>query len=337
MSAPEARCVIGIDAGGTKTAAVLVDAGGRLIAKTRAGAANYQAVGSATAHQSIRDALTPLVDRARAEGAKVHAVAYGLAGLDRPKDETAFHAIIDRVHPSGVPRVVVNDTYLILRAGTPDGVGVAVVSGTGSNCVGAGPDGARARIGGLGHPLGDFGSGGDIGRDALGAAFRGQDGRGEPTALTGMLMERLGLERLDDLVDYMMADAEQPVQEKNIAPLVLEAAEAGDRVSQRILADAGRELGLSARLVAKQLFGEEAAPTVVLGGSVLQRGRSRFMIDALEAELHTGFPEARTTILAAPPVLGAALLGLDQVLEAPGQRLSDAQRAELALALEDAP
>ena len=71
-----------------------------------------------------------------------------------------------------------NDTFAALRAGTPDGWGVAVICGSGMNAVGRAPDGRVARFTGLGDIAGDRGGGSGLGMWGLGAAVRAVDGAG---------------------------------------------------------------------------------------------------------------------------------------------------------------
>ncbi len=304
---------LGIDAGGTKTDGVLVTPDGEVVGRARRGPANYQAVGRVTAKSTYRSICHELTGTAETRGLTIRSAAYGLSGEDRPKDRTRLVRILEDIDPTDGAWTLVNDTYLVLRAGTLDGVGVAVVSGTGSNCVGTGPAGATARVGGFAREFGDDGSGTEIGTDGLRAAFRGHDGRGPTTALTGLLMKRFSLDRLDDFVDFFLADATGVVDVGQLAPLVCEAAAGGDVVAAGILAHAGDDLGLSAVIVARQLFDRDAEFPLVLGGSVLQKGASDAMRDALVARVHREFPAAEARVPNAPPILGAALLALDRL------------------------
>lgn len=307
----ERLAVIGLDAGGTKTAAVLASVGGEVLARARSGPANYQAVGRTSARRALVEAIAPLVAAAESAGLSIATVAYGLSGLDRPRDAENLAPVLAAVTPPGARHVAVNDTFLILRAGTDDGVGVAVVSGTGPNTVGWGPSGAEARVGGLAGELGDFGGGGDIGLEGLKAARRGTDGRARPTVLTERFLRRYGLADVTDVVDWFLADAPRPFQAAELAPLVFEAAADGDAVARDILRAAGEELGLCARLVASRLFPADAVVPLVFGGSVLQRGSCPVMRDAIAAVVRAHFPLVDVRRLTVAPVLGAVLIALD--------------------------
>ena len=307
------RAVIGVDAGGTKTAGACTIPGEEPFATITGGPANYQSIGAEAAGANLAEVVSGLLHAADERGMEVGAAVYGIAGLDRPKDEVVIAEMLRSIHPARIPHDLVNDTFLILRAGTLDGVGVAVVSGTGSNCAGVGKKGTRTRIGGLGWEFGDGSGAGDIGTLAMRAAFRGQDGRDPATALGEAFVESLGLERLDDLVDAFVADAAEPLDHGRLAPLVFEVAACGDEVARGILVEAGRDLGRMAAIVAGRLFEPGNTFPVVLGGSVLQHGSCDAMRDALADEARTTFPRVRPVLLVRPPLDGALLLAGDML------------------------
>jgi N-acetylglucosamine kinase-like BadF-type ATPase len=326
------RAVLGIDGGGTRSRGVLLSLAGEVVAIASSGATNYLAEGTQAASDALRALVAKLLDAARAGGWEVVAGGYGLSGLDRPKDRDAFAEMLGRAGATGWPFELVNDAFLALRAGTPDGVGVAAVSGTGCNTVGVDAQGRRERVGGLAWEFGDFGGADDIGVAALRAAFRGQDGRGPATALTARLGRELGIPRLEDAVDRLAAGARSTLDPGSLAPAVFETAEQGDGVAREILERAGTELGGAAAIVAGRLFTATDAFALVLGGRVLQDGVCEAMRAELIRVVQARFPNARPTRLRADPVLGAALLAIDRLAPPswPDPRVVETARTALA-------
>ena len=332
---------IGIDGGGTKTDAVLVSGEGEILARAIGGPSNYQDIGAESAQTVYRGLVDQLVSDFNASHAadlQVGASAWGLSGWDRPRDEEVLRPLVHAVDvaPSDACDIV-NDTFLILRSGATAGAGVAVVSGTGSNCVGIAFDGARARIGGHAFEFGDAASGTDIGRDGLRAAFRGADGRAPQTLITDLLCDRYALARIDDVFDFFIADtiAERGAPEVklgDLALLVFDAANLGDSVATDILTAAGRELATSARTLARDLFSTSSTFPLVMGGSVLRRGSNPSMREALLSDMNDEFPNVFPAVPTAPPVLGAALLALDTLRKRHPDSVDDP--AELARHLE---
>jgi N-acetylglucosamine kinase-like BadF-type ATPase len=95
------------------------------------------------------------------------------------------------------------------------------------------------------------------------------------------------------------------------APLVFRAAAEGDAVAQEIVRWAGRELGDLALGVIRQLDFQELGFDVVLAGSLY--GGSPLLVEAMQQTIHAEAPGARLVRLAAPPVVGGVLLGMEQV------------------------
>ena len=102
---------------------------------------------------------------------------YCLAGADFPVDDRRIARWL-RIRQVTDERLVRNDTFAVLRAGTDRAWGVGVVCGYGINCSGVAPDGRITRFPAVGPISGDWGGGNDIGEAALWHAIRAEDGRG---------------------------------------------------------------------------------------------------------------------------------------------------------------
>jgi N-acetylglucosamine kinase-like BadF-type ATPase len=298
---PEAglRCVVGIDAGATKTVGLLADERGRILAQARGAGANLQVQGEAQVEGVFRAILEELSRVGRAQ-----ALCVGIAGVDRPPDEAAVREILTRLgHPRGR---IVNDAVIALVAGSPHRTGVVVLSGTGSIAYGIDPQGTIARAGGFGSLLGDEGSGYWLGNQAIRAVVRASDGRAIATRLTGMVLEALGIATVEELVPLIY---EQHLPRSAVAALAsrVERARAlGDGVAAELILRAAQELALAAQAVSRKLRFDEQYP-VVLAGGVFQACSSlgRLVIDRL------ALPQARPVILDREPATGAVALAVD--------------------------
>lgn len=272
----------GVDGGGSKTLAVIVDAAGRERGRATAESSNYAAVGLERAVAEIRAAVTGAAVQAGASpplgGAWV-----GLAGVDRDADKAAILPHLRWLAPE---IRLGNDAELVL-AGLPEGSGVAAIAGTGSIVLGRAPDGSTARAGGWGHVIGDEGSGYDLGRRALGAASRAADGRGPATALLDGILRHWDLSEPSGMIAPVYHDrAGDKTAIAQLAEVVFAAARDGDPVARRLVADAAAEIALGIGAVADRLgFGATPLPLALAGGilvgeagfraSVLRRVRRR--------------------------------------------------------------
>ena len=199
-------------------------------------------------------------------------------------------------------------------AGTPDGWGIALIAGTGSIAFGKSRDDQRARAGGWGYLIGDEGSGYALGRDALRAAVRSADGRGEPTHMLNILLAHWQLQQPSDLVTkiYRHNDGAMPIRPTQIAalaPLVLVAAEGGDHVAKRIVHQAANDLAETVMAVARQLSFDttEAVPLSLAGGLVLSSAMLREQVISVLDTAEVSFAPIG---LAHEPVTGAVKIAV---------------------------
>ncbi|MFI5272897.1 MAG: BadF/BadG/BcrA/BcrD ATPase family protein [Ktedonobacterales bacterium] len=292
-----AESYLGIDGGGTKTQAVIVDRAGRVLGRGAAGGANQDSIGLAAARDAL---LTAATAAAAAAGATLPLAAawIGLAGVDAPADVQRFLPYALRL---ATTVRVTNDAELLLGA-LPRATGVALIAGTGSIAVGRSAAGASARAGGWGHIFGDEGSGYEIGRAALQAVAGAGDGRTAPTALTRTILRAWDLNEPSDLIACVYHERDKAAIAR-LAPLVLTCADAGDAQARRIVRTAAREQARAAATVARTL-GLDGALAVALGGGLLvhvPRFRAQ-VVRALAAMVRLG-----TTVVVDDPAREAAL------------------------------
>jgi N-acetylglucosamine kinase-like BadF-type ATPase len=295
------RRVIGIDAGGSKTVALLADEEGRVLEEARAGGANLHVQGEL----EVEKVLHGLMDGLSARGVPT-AVCLGMAGVDRPEDRSVVHLLLRRLgHRERV--LVVNDAVIALAAGSPDRAGVVVLAGTGSIAYGADRHGRTARAGGYGSLLSDEGSGYWLGREALRAVVRGHDGRGPRTRLAGLVLAALEVDTVAALVPRVYDRELSRREVAALAPFVQQAVDEGDEVARAMLEQAGRELGLAARAAAQTLDFDGLPFPVVLAGGVFRACPD--LVDHVGGSLR--LDHARPSLLRDEPARGAVLLALD--------------------------
>jgi N-acetylglucosamine kinase-like BadF-type ATPase len=299
------RYVLGIDAGGTKTRALLADETGRVVAGARGGGANLRTHGEL----EVEKVLHAVVEAAEAEGGvRADALALGMAGADRPADDAVLREILRRIgFKSRV--VVTNDARIAFVAGSALRVGLALVCGTGSIAWGENGRGEVRRAGGWGWHVGDEGSGFWIGERAMREVLRAADGRGPSTSLEQALLEYFAIGKPPEILRAIY-DEEYPRHKIALfAVRVEEAARGGDAVAQRILASAADELTLAARSVVARLDLQSAPYDVVLSGGTFAA------LPGLEESVREKLarPPARVRRLEEEPAVGAVRLALEEL------------------------
>jgi len=320
--------VLAVDGGNSKTDLALVGADGSLLALVRGPLSSPQHLGVDGSLAVLDNLLADAVNDARLgdHGGKIADVAsLLLAGVDFPAEEEAVREAVER--RGWARRVHVgNDTFAVLRAGTERGWGVAVTCGAGINCVGVGPDGRHARFPALGEITGDWGGGHDLGKAAVFAAARSEDGRGPRTSLEHAVPAHFGLEAPSQLAEAIHFGhiAERRVIE--LAPVVLTEA-TDDAVAAAIVQRLASEVVALARVALKRLDLTNERVEVLLGGGVLQDADGD-LLAAIDAGLREHAPSVTVRPTASAAVVGAALLGLDELEAAPAAQ--ERLRRELA-------
>ncbi|MEA2359353.1 MAG: hypothetical protein QOI62_2613 [Solirubrobacteraceae bacterium] len=309
------RLVLAVDGGNSKTDLALVGEDGGLRALVRGPLSSPHHVGL----DGCLRVLETLLARAAAEAGLEREGAVGplaevgellLAGADLPAEEEVLHAAVS-ARGWAARASVSNDTFAILRAGTERGWGVAVVCGAGINCVGVAPDGRHARFPALGAITGDWGGGYDIGLAALSAAARSEDGRGPATELERAVPAYFGMATPQEL-SVAIHLGEVPMRRViELAPVVLDHA-GSDAVAAEIVDRLAAEVVALARVALTRLALLEQPVEVLLGGGVMRAANGRLQ-GAIAEGLRAIGPQIVARVVADPPIVGAALLGLDEL------------------------
>lgn len=303
--------VIAVDGGGSKTDVVALTRDGELVAHRRGpgSSPHFEGLGESVA---VVDRLV----REAAGGRNVTQANLYLSGLDLPIEIERYRAAVAGREWFGPTTIVENDLYALLRAGTDAPDAVAIVCGTGVNAIGVRADGAVARFPALGGISGDWGGGSGLGEQALWHAARDVDARGPRTALTGAIVEALGVASVPALIEDLHFRRRESSELTSLAPIVFEAARSGDAVAEGLVDRQAEELVAFARACLVRLDLLDRPVPIVLGGGIVRSGDAR-LLGGVASRLADIAPAARVEILESDPIVGAALLALAAAGAAP--------------------
>lgn len=306
-----AEYYLGLDAGGTKTYALVGSNDGSISGFGASGVGNYEVRGVDAARVSITEAVQSALDSAGLRLEDITHIGMGIAGADLPEDYTMLEREIFTPLFGAHPRLFRNDSMAGLRAGIRVPYGIVIACGTGCVCAGINPAGEETRVGGINDALGDAVSGTSIGYRALQTIFQARDDVVPPTLMTELIVAQAGCEDVESL--FLRMYREEIAQEdiEPVAPLVFQAARQGDAQACDILEWAGRFLGQVVQAAAHRLHMQREAFEVVTAGSVF-KGASPVLKDALATALHRHCPDAQLVMPRYEPVVGALLLAMDQ-------------------------
>lgn len=337
------RYVVGVDGGGSKVACLVAEETGRLRGYGRAGPVATNYVEHAEAVEALRRGLRDALEAGGLLGTAIDTLS-----ISAPIDPAAVDEAIGDIPVRKVIHAAEGETPRWAAHYWVDGhIGVTVDAGTGSIARGWTPDGQQAGAGGWGATLGDEGSGYWVGLQAMKAILEAQDGRIEETELAQVVFEHFGLRDVWDMVFHASQGMVRPAgggravrvgpdsgaeggrsglvlrkpkevhspllrhEVAGLCPLVVRAAQQGDRAARRILVAAGHELGRLAVATIKRLYMTPESFAVVPFGGVFKAGE--LVLASFRDTITATAPGARVVLPRYEPVVGAVLLALDDL------------------------
>ncbi len=317
---------LGADIGGTKTHALIADENGHVVGFGEAGPGNHEVVGYDGLVHAVSSAFVQAISSASISPDQIRGAGFGIAGYDWPSERETTLKVLSSLGLKA-PLAAYNDTIIGLLAGSAEGWGVAVVSGTGCNCWGW--DRTRQHIGhvtGGGINMGEGAGGTELVHRAVWAVAHEWTRRGPATSMTAAFIQHVGAYDLEDLLEGLTNGRYEIGA--SAAPLVFQCAANGDPIANNLVHWAGVELGELANAVIRQLEFEALTFEVVLVGSMYDG--SSLLTDTMQQTIHTIAPGAHLVRLTVPPVVGAVLLGMEQA----GIQPTNTVREELTKSLE---
>jgi len=297
------RYAIGINGGGSHSRLVAMDESMNVIGRVDGGATN---ISSHTYDGVLSNIQTLLDEFCKNYGVDLKdclSICIGSAGATIGENTKLLSQIFQTIGYVGELKIM-NDAELVLLAETKNEPGIIVISGTGSVGYAIDKDGEIFRAGGWGHMIDDGGSAYRIGMDAIEAALMDFDGRGEKTALTGLVTEFFGCGVPIEIVGHVYGGEFNKTRIAEIALLVNDAAKRGDDVANKILHKAAKSLVELALALIKRA--ELDAHKIVLSGSVIIH--NEIIRKVFEEALGKAFPEMQIVEISEEAEIGAARL-----------------------------
>ena len=297
--------VVGVDGGTTKTIALVADQQGHVLGAARGGGSNWNGedveIPMAVVVETVRKALN------QAEVAQADLGVFCLAGADWPEDHTRRADFLARANIAR-QLVVKNDTFGGLRAGTHQPYGIIIAAGTGMNAAVITPDGREWAFG----YYQTEGGASDIAWQAFVAVLRGEDGRGQPTLLTRLVLDRLGFPSVEAMLRARVAHQIPHPAILSLCPRVFEAAVQGDEVACAIIEKQGLIMAEYATALIRRFDMQKIVFDVVLAGSVF-KGRGPLLVDTITQAVHRVTPLPNIVRAKFEPAVGSLLLAYDRL------------------------
>ena len=294
------KLLLGIDGGGTKTHAVLVDLSGNILAAAANGGANWERTGIAATEISLLEIIKRVLNIAKAEGNDIVAATFGLAGIDWESDLELFAPISKSLNLSD-KAVFVNDSIAALCAGSPNGIGCVSIAGTGGKT--AGRNGTQT-IQTMGMDLGEAGGAGQLVALALDYIARIYHGTEKPSALTNLILDESGF--ADETALFKAVARDEFRLDEEMAPKIFALATNGDAGAIEITNLVATQHANDVVAIINRLGLTNTAVPVIRAGGLHTAGCATFDL-TFEKALKSKQPGATSKVLDISPVYGAVV------------------------------
>jgi len=300
---------LGVDGGGSKTAFILTDGSGCVLARAELGGCSLPHIGEVDFIDVLRRGIERCAEAAGINVREITRSAFGMPCFGESETHDARMIFLIRELTGDPLTIILNDVEVAHAGSLALGYGVHIVDGTGAIVMGKDADGSTARANGWHDQFSDEGSGYWLGLRTLACFAKQSDRRLERGPLYELIKKYFELENDFDIVTrYDGSFAGRRDKVAKLQELLCEAAEAGDASAINLYDDAARELFLSVRGVCRALgLGQNGGVDCSYSGGVFKAGELIF------GPLRRYLNEIDVRLV--PPVLdparGAALVALN--------------------------
>jgi N-acetylglucosamine kinase-like BadF-type ATPase len=301
----QARLILGVDGGQSKTLTVLATDRGTILGTGVSGPCNHihEPGGLERQYQALRLGCERAFAAAGLPFGKLDSVYLGLTGSGSWE---TVREVYETDH-----LVMKGDTITALAGAFPSMAGTIIIAGTGAIAYGQNAAGKTGMAGGMGYYLGDEGSGADIAQRAFRAIYQANDGRATRTMLTRLILDHYKCADLKQLHRAIYSGTLSRDQLAQASGKVGEAAQQGDLVAIEILREAGVELGRTISAVLAQIEQIDVPAPIAPIGGVFKAGA---LVTTPVMEQVCAFnPRAYLATPRFGPAIGAVLLGLREL------------------------
>jgi N-acetylglucosamine kinase-like BadF-type ATPase len=304
--------ILGVDGGNTKTDYFLFDTEGNFIDFYRGGTCSHEGLKDSFdgSYRVMNQVINDLLSRNHLQVSDIKASVFGLAGVDTPYQKQRLEEVVRKIGFTNFR--VVNDSFLGIKAGTTNGVGVCSINGTGTSSGGIDDEDNYLQVGGIGAIVGDEAGGYHISRQVVRAAYDEAYRFGKKTSLTPIVFDLLQVTDkyylMEKISDYYLT---RKVDYTTLTIACFEEANKGDEVAIEILTITAENLARSAGGVVVNLKFKDPVQ-IVLAGSVWVKGACPVMVNEFKKFINDFTKRnCEVTILTVPPATGAIIWAIE--------------------------
>lgn len=290
---------LGVDAGGTKTHAAIMNSNGEIIGVGVAGTGNWERVGLTAAVRELFVAIDEALQDAHCDRGSVKYASFALAGIDWPTDQEMMAAAIAK-NGLGCEPAVMNDAFAVLYAGSPTGNGVASIAGTGGKTVASDSKQTKET---LGMHLGEGGGAGQIVSLALELLAKMHHGQVAKTPMFDRVIKELNQKDANSL--FQAVARENLGIDEALAPMFFDLATNGDEAAIEIVSTTARQHAHDVIGIVSQMDFAGEIPLIRAGG--LHTAENAIFDSAFNQIIDSSGYSFKSNVLNVVPVVGALM------------------------------
>lgn len=294
------KLLLGVDGGGTKTHAVVVDLSGNIVATAAHSGANWERTGLTAAEIILQEIIHRVLDLTGSTSQDIDAATFALAGIDWESDLELFKPVAKLLN-LGQRAVFVNDSIAALFAGSPSGIGCVSIAGTGGKTSGRNQ---TQTLQTMGMDLGEGGGAGQLVSLALDYIARVYHGVEKPSELTQLILKESGFK--DETALFKAVARYEYRLDEELAPKIFSLATDGDSGAIAITNLVAAQHASDVVAMINRLGLANTAVPVVRAGGLHTAGCATFDL-TFEKVLKSAQPGACSKVLSISPVYGAVV------------------------------
>lgn len=310
------RYILGIDQGGTKTAAAVMREDGFVVGCATTKGAYFPNEGVDCALERMREAVEEATRSAGIKREDITCTVAGIGGIDWPGDDEAIRtALRKKLLLEDV--FACNDAVIAFYSGTLRSHGAVICAGTGMNGALIDKEGRQFVYGDYMEERAQGGSA--LARRALRKVFDAELGLCPPTKLKPLFLGQAGAADVDALLKRYMTESEFRNELRFLVPQILKAALREDIAACTLLDEFSGEIVAYIEAGLRKMNMKPEEEEIVLAGSVF-KGPDNPLTDRVVKGIQRRLKGAEVVQACYEPVVGACIMGLIRLGMKPEQR-----------------
>jgi len=302
--------VLGLDAGNSKTLAVIANSEGQLFgaAQSKCGDISNREIGTRNALTNVIDAAEKAIKQAGIKASDLKAKVFSMAGADWPEDYGYLRASLNK-NNSTKNAIIMNDALGALRSTSAAGTGVAIVCGTYAVSSARNAEGKSYYSSFWQETGGAY----KLGQTALTAVYRAELGIDPATQLRKAILDAFKKTEVNALLHHLTArNSNVPESEiATLAPLVFQAAAREDQAAKTIINNEAKTL-VEYALIAAQKVKLNEPFTIYLTGGVFNHP-SKLLEEAIRTRVYETHPSVKVIRSQTKPIVGALMAAFESL------------------------